>query len=115
MHELGVVFHVIKEVNKIAEENNVKHIKSVTVEIGKVSTVIPYYFEDCWNWAVKKETVLKDATIKIVSIEAITFCEDCKKEYDTITYGKTCPYCKSEHTYLVQGNEINIKEIEALD
>ena len=39
MHELGVVFHCIKEVNKIAEENGVKKINSVTVEIGEVSTV----------------------------------------------------------------------------
>ena len=26
--------------------------------------------------------------------------------------GKICPYCGSEHTYLVQGNEHQIKEIE---
>lgn len=26
MHELGVVFHCIKEVNKIAEENGVKKL-----------------------------------------------------------------------------------------
>ena len=54
MHELGVVIHCIKEVNKIAEENGVKKINSVTVEIGEVSTVLPFLFEDCWNWAVKK-------------------------------------------------------------
>ena len=63
MHELGVVFHCIDQVNKIAAENNVKKINSVTVEIGEVSTVIPALFEDCWSWAVKKETVLKDAKI----------------------------------------------------
>lgn len=113
MHELGVVFHVIDDVKKIAEENDVKHINSVTVEIGEVSTVIPYYFEDCWKWAVKKETVLKDADIKINIIPAVTFCEDCKKEYETVKYAKVCPYCGSEHTFLVQGNEIIIKEVEA--
>ena len=70
MHELGVVFHCIKEVNKIAEENGVKKINSVTVEIGEVSTVLPYLFEDCWNWAVKKETVLKDAKIIVIAAGA---------------------------------------------
>ncbi len=44
MHELGIVFHCIKQVNEIAAENHVKKINSVTVEIGEVSTVIPYYF-----------------------------------------------------------------------
>ena len=30
----------------------------------------------------------------------------------TVEHGKICPYCGSEHTYLQQGNEFNIKEIE---
>ena len=115
MHELGVVFHCIKEVNEIAAENKVARVNSVTIQLGEVSTVIPELFEDCWNWAVKKETVLKDAKIHIERVEAVTFCEDCKKEYPTVKYGKTCPYCGSGNTYLVQGNEFLIKEIEVVD
>ena len=115
MHELGVVFHCIKQVNEIAAENNVKKINSVTVEIGEVSTVIPYYFEDCWNWAVKKETVLKDAKIIIEKIAAVTHCENCGKDYPTVEHGKTCPHCGSGNTFLLTGNEINIKQIEAVD
>ena len=41
-------------------------------------------------------------------------CEDCGKTYETVKYAKICPYCKSENTYLIQGNEVQIKEIEAL-
>lgn len=115
MHELGVVFHCIKEINKIAEENRVTKIRSVTVELGEVSTVIPYYFEDCWNWAVKKETVLKDAALVIEKIDAITHCEDCLEDYPTVQYGKQCPHCGSFRTFLLQGNEISIRQIEAVD
>jgi hydrogenase nickel incorporation protein HypA/HybF len=115
MHELGIVFHCIKQINQIAEENNVKRVNSVTIEIGEVSAVIPYYFEDCWNWAVKKEIVLKDAKIIIEKIDAVTHCEDCGKNYPTVKHGKICPYCKSERTYLITGNEINIKQIEVVD
>lgn len=115
MHELGVVFHCIKQINEIAAENAVKKIKSVTVEIGEVSTVIPYYFTDCWNWAVKKETVLKDAEIVVETIEAVTRCEACGKNYPTVKHGKICPFCKSDNTYLLTGNEIIIKQIEAVD
>ena len=115
MHELGVVFHTLDTVKRIAEENNVKRVASITVEIGEVSTVIPDLFEDCWNWAVKKETVFKDAGVKIERIPAITYCEDCKKEYGTLEHGRVCPYCSSENTYLIKGNEIIIKEIEAIE
>ena len=106
MHELGVVFHCIREVNEIAAENKVNRINRVTVQIGEVSTVVPELFEDCWNWAIKKEPVLKDSSLVIERLDAVTFCEDCKKEYPTV------PYCGSPNTYLVRGNEMIIKEIE---
>lgn len=115
MHELGVVFHCIKEVNKIAAENGVSSVNSVTVEIGEVSTVLPDLFEDCWNWAVKKETVLKDAKVIIEILPAVTHCENCLKDYPTVQYGKTCPYCGSGETYLLTGNELSIKQIEVFD
>lgn len=54
MHELGVVFYVIRDVKKIAEENRVEQVESVTLEIGEVSGVLHEYLIDCWNWAVKK-------------------------------------------------------------
>ena len=34
MHELGVVFHIINGVKKVAEENELTEIASVTVELG---------------------------------------------------------------------------------
>lgn len=113
MHELGVVFSVIKTVDKIAIENEMESVASVTLELGEVSTVIPEYLHDCWKWAVEKRSQkMKEAKLKIEKIDAITFCEDCKETYPTVEYGKKCPHCGSEHTYLLQGNEFNIKEIE---
>lgn len=112
MHELGVVFHVIDQVKEIAKENKVKHVNSVTIELGEVTTVIPYYLEDCWNWAVKKHEVLVDCKLKIETIKAVTYCEECKSEYETVKHGKICPNCGSEHTYLIKGNEFIVKEVE---
>jgi len=113
MHELGIVFHVIDTVNAIAAENQVTKVNSVTIEIGEVSLVIPSYFEDCWNWAVKKqETALKDARIIIETLPAVTYCEKCGSTYPTAAHGKTCPHCGSDKTYLQTGDQFNIKEIE---
>ena len=111
MHELGVTFYVVKDVKKVAEENNISKIDFVTLEIGEVSGVIHEQLIDCWNWARKKEPVTEDCEMRIETLEAITFCEDCKKEYRTVDHGKTCPYCGSGNTYLVRGNEFNIKDI----
>lgn len=112
MHELSVVFHIIKQVEEVAKENNVNTVNSVTIEIGEVSTVVPDYLLDCWNWASAKSEILKGAPLIVETLEAVSICEDCKQEYGTIAYGKTCPHCGSSHTYLLRGNEFNIKEIE---
>ena len=115
MHELGVTFYVIKHVKKVALENAVNRIDFVTLEIGEVSGVIHEQLIDCFNWARKKEEVTKDARLNIETLPAVTFCEDCRREYPTVRYGKICPYCKSENTYLLYGNEFNIKEIGIYD
>ncbi len=115
MHELGIIFHIIDELKVIAKENNVKHINSVTLEVGEVSTLIPSYLEDCWIWAVHKEDdVIKDCKLKIEVVRAETFCTNCGKTFETVRYAKVCPYCKSDHTYLIKGNEKTIKEIEVI-
>ena len=37
---------------------------------------------------------------------------DCKKQYGTVEHGRACPYCGGGNTWLLQGNEFMIKEIE---
>ena len=39
MHELGVVFHVIDQLQDLAAQNNVSHINSVTLQIGTVTGI----------------------------------------------------------------------------
>ena len=113
MHELGIIVHITKTLQNVAKENNLSEIGSVTLEIGEVSTIVPDYLTDCWKWAIKKEELLKDSKLVIEKIKAVTYCEDCKSEYETVKYGKICPKCGSRHTYLLRGSEFNIKEIEA--
>lgn len=112
MHELGVVFYVVKDVKQVAEENDVERVNSVTLQIGEVSGIVHDYLIDCWNWARKKEPVMEEAELIIEQIDAVTYCEECGQEYGTMEHGKICPYCKSEKTYLLRGNEFLIKEVE---
>ena len=80
MHELGIVFHVIRAVEGIGREQELTDVASVTLE----------------------------------TLPAVTHCEGCGAEYPTVRHGRICPHCGSEKTWLLRGNEINIKEIEAI-
>ena len=115
MHELGLVNYVVKQVTKIAEENKVKKVASVTLEFGEVSGIVTSYLYDYWNWYTKKFPLFDGAKLLCETIPAITWCDSCKTTYPTVQYGKTCPHCGSGNTWLQQGNEMNIKQIEVED
>ena len=112
MHELGIVFYIIRDVKQAAEENGVEHVSAVVMNIGEVSTIVPEYLTDCWRWAADKEPMLKGCELKIEPIPAVTHCDGCGKDYPTVEHGKKCPYCGSEQTWLLRGNEVEIKQIE---
>ena len=114
MHELGIVLHTIDSVEKIAEENKVQKVTKLTLEVGEVSGVVPSYFRDCYDWAIKRTKYMKECVLDLVVVKAISFCNNCKKTYPTVQYAKVCPHCGSENTYLVTGDEINIHDIEVL-
>ena len=115
MHELGVVFHIIRQLETVAGENNLTHIDRVRLRLGEVSTVIPYYLSDCWEFASSKNDLIRGSELKIDTIPAVTHCSDCGRDYPTVEHGRICPYCGSERTWLLQGNEFIIQEIEAQD
>ena len=111
MHELGIVFYIIREVKKVAEENHVERVSMVVMDIGEVSTVVPHLLTDCWRWAADKEEQLKGCELQCNIIPAVTWCDDCHTEYEPVKFGKTCPHCHSGNTWLLRGNEVEIREI----
>ena len=112
MHELGIVFHIIRGVEEVGRKNRVKRVSAVTLQLGEVSGVVEHYLQDCWRWAADRSELLKGAQLRVETIPAQTLCESCGEIYPTVAHGKTCPACGSEHTHLLQGSEMLIKEIE---
>lgn len=113
MHELSIVTYVIRQIEEVAEENRLSHVSSVTLEFGEVSGIVPEYLIDCWEWYAQKTPLIQGSKLLCETIPAITWCDSCKKTYPTVQYGKICPLCGSNQTWLSQGQEMNIKEIEA--
>ncbi len=115
MHEMGIILHLAKSLEETAEQEKIKKITRVTLEVGEVSGIMTDYFTDCWDYFKKRHPVLDTAALEIETIPAVTYCSSCEKTYPTVQYGRTCPHCGSGETWLVQGNECIIKEIEVED
>ena len=115
MHELGIVFHVIKSVEEVGRQHCLPRVSAATLESGAGSGVVPSYLTDCWDWAVKKSDLLRGAELRTDILPAVTHCDGCGQDYPTVAHGKTCPHCGSGETWLLTGSELNIKEIEVPD
>lgn len=113
MHELGVVFHLIDAVQEQAKVNSLENIDCVVIDLGEVSGVVEELLKDCWKWAVSKHENMKDCSLHVNTIKAVTYCTNCNTYYKTIAFGKECPVCKGLRTYLVQGNEFILSSIVA--
>ena len=110
---MGIVLHLAKTLEAEAKERNIIKIGRVTLQVGEVSGIMTDLFSDCWNYFKVKSEVLKESTLVIEQIPAVTFCSSCKKKYETVKYGRECPYCGSYETWLVKGDDCIIKDIEA--
>ena len=113
MHEMGIILHLAKTLDETCEEQRLKRIGKVVLEVGEVSGILTDYFTDCWNYFRRKHPYLEDSELVIETIPAVTYCDHCGKTYPTVKHGRECPFCHSGETWLVQGNECIIKEIEA--
>ena len=88
MHELGIVFHVIRAVEDIGRQQQLTDVASVTLELGQVSGVVPHELESCWKWAVARTELMPRAQLRFETVHAITHTA-------TAAAGTMTPYPKA--------------------
>ena len=102
---MGIVLHLAKTLDETAKEEHLSKIGSVTLQVGEVSGILTDYFVECWDYFKPRHPILKDSTLILETIPAVTWCDNCKRTYETVKYGG--------ETWLLKGNECIIKQIEA--
>lgn len=113
MHEMGIVLHLAKTLDETAAEHKISSIGKVVLQVGEVSGIMTDLFTDAWEYFKPRHPILKDSKLVLETVPAITWCDNCKSRYETVKYGRQCPKCQSWETWLLQGDECIIKEIEA--
>lgn len=112
MHELGIVYEVIKVVDGFVKENQITKVDKIVLEIGQLSQAIPRFIEECYPAAVD-ETDYAETELEIESIPAMGQCKSCGEQYNIVDHRKICPQCGGDQFNLISGQEFNIKEIVA--
>lgn len=110
MHELSIMQNVVK----ICEQNAAgKRVKSVTLEVGELSGIIPDALEFCFE-SCTKGTILEDAQLVIEIIPPKVRCNGCGALFNIKAYYDSCPECKGFDIEILFGEELRVKELEVL-
>lgn len=112
MHELGLIYQVVKTVDEIKQEQGLTDVSSITLQIGEMSDVVPMFIEQAWL-ASKDSCGYSDTDLKLEIIEARAKCRDCGFEGSVKSFGFVCPECSSQSLKIISGREFLIKEIVA--
>lgn len=68
MHELSVLYTIMKTVNGIAEKNQIKLVKFITLEVGTESSYVPVFLKKLFPVAVDQFSILQQATLNIIPV-----------------------------------------------
>ncbi|EOR21150.1 Hydrogenase maturation factor HybF [bioreactor metagenome] len=110
MHEIGVLFEIIKTVENFAKQNDVKKVETLVLQIGELSSMIPRYMKNLYP-ATIEGTILQGSELEIEILPANALCKECNKVFNLVSNNGICPKCETKDWELLGGKEFYIKEI----
>jgi len=112
MHELGIIAEVVRIVEDIAHKQQLTKVEALVLQIGELSSVVPYYVEQCYP-AAAYGTMLENTRLEIEVLPGNGRCNACGKVFNVLEQHRTCPACSGTAYELLGGREFMIKEIVA--
>ena len=64
MHEFSIIKGVIEKISEYAEQNNIKEIKTIHLDIGELQGIVAEHLNFAFN-AAKKNTIAEKSELNI--------------------------------------------------
>jgi hydrogenase nickel incorporation protein HypA/HybF len=74
MHELGIVYEIVKIVDEVVKENDIQKVEKIILEVGQLSMAIPRFLEECYPAAVDG-TDYEETALEIEILTAKAQCQ----------------------------------------
>ncbi|MBR7158147.1 MAG: hydrogenase maturation nickel metallochaperone HypA [Alphaproteobacteria bacterium] len=114
MHEMSLIDSVLRSVTEEAALKGFAKVKTVWLEVGKLSCVEPEALSFCFE-ALAPSSICEGAELKLTETAGTAFCPACQKESEISRYGAPCPECGEYGLEIKSGDKVFIKQIEVED
>jgi hydrogenase nickel incorporation protein HypA/HybF len=111
MHEMSLCEGMLEILQQQAKTQNYSVVKTVFLEIGKLSNVEP----DAMRFAfpvVTRGSLAENATLEIIEVAGQAWCMQCEQNVVINQRYDGCPLCESHQLQITDGEQMRIKELE---
>jgi hydrogenase nickel incorporation protein HypA/HybF len=112
MHEMTLAESVLQIVEQAARREGLRHVRTVWLEIGQLSSVEPEAMRFCFD-AVARDSVAAGARLEIIMTAGAAWCSACSAPVALAELGAPCPRCGGYRLRLTEGMGMRVKELEA--
>lgn len=91
--------------------HHVKTLKSVRLNIGQISAVVPAALSFCFE-VVTNGTDLEGVKLIMDIVPLMGYCNECEKEFEIKEYNFVCPTCSSTKIDTIGGQGMSVVEME---
>ena len=111
MHEMSLCEGVIRVIEEQAVVHNYTSVKSVTLEVGCLSCVLPESMQMCFE-AISRGSRADGAELKIEVVPGVAKCRECGATVEVEDRISPCPECGQFGLRIKAGDTLRIKEME---
>ena len=111
MHEMSIAQSVIDIVEEEMQKNGAKTLRSVRLNIGQMSAIVPDSLSFCFEIIIK-DTHLDGARLIMDLTPLMGYCPECEEEFEIEDYAFSCPKCGDTKIKTIAGQDLSIVEIE---
>jgi hydrogenase nickel incorporation protein HypA/HybF len=111
MHEMSLAEGILQLVEDTARREQATSVKSVVLEIGRLSAVEPEALKFCFA-AVTRGSIAQEARLDVIDVPGVGYCLACRATVMMEALYGACPKCGSYQLQATGGTEMRVKEIE---
>jgi hydrogenase nickel incorporation protein HypA/HybF len=111
MHELSIAQNIVTIVVDEAKRAGAASVKTIRIRAGALRGIVREQLLFSFDF-VKTGTVAEGATLEMETLPIRAACKTCSREFGVENYEMICPECTSKELNLIQGMELDVKEIE---